>query len=56
MDNVYRMLELIHYGRLHKQQSLDIEKAFDSLEHLYLLTLLDHMNFGPKMQTAIQSI
>lgn len=60
-DNVYRMLELIHYGRLHRQQtslilSLDIEKSFDRVEHPFLLSLLDHMGFGMKFTTALKTI
>lgn len=61
LDNVYRTLELIHHGRLLRQHSLlilslDIEKAFDRVEHLYLLTLLDHMGFGSKFLTALKTI
>lgn len=59
LDNVYRTLEILHYCRANKVEptvilSLDIEKAFDRLEHSYILTLLAHINFGPRFHTALQ--
>lgn len=61
MDNVYKTLDVIHYCKLQDSSSspillLDIEKAFDSVEPTYLMTLLDHMDFGPKFKMAIQAI
>lgn len=61
MDNVFRALELVHYSRNKPTcssiiLSLDIEKAFDRIEHDFLLDLLSHMKFGPKFQTALWTI
>lgn len=60
-DNVYRPLELIYFGRTKPDcpfivLSLDIEKAFDWIEHDFLLALLKFMDFGPEFLTAIQAI
>lgn len=45
LDNVFQTLEIIYHCRAQKEKPalllpLDVEKAFDSVEHGYLLTLL----------------
>lgn len=61
MDNVYRMLEKIHLGKANLYEPsiiilLDIENAFNRLEHNFLLSLVNHMNFGPRFPTVIHTI
>lgn len=61
LDNVYRTLEVIHYCKAQKMEStlllsLDVEKAFDRIEHGFILSLLQRMNFGRKFLTALQTI
>lgn len=60
LDNIYKTLEILHYCKTNKVDStailsLDTEKAFDRVEHGYILTLLNHMNFGPKFCTALRT-
>lgn len=52
-------MEILHYCKTNEVDStailsLDPEKALDRVEHSYILTLLNHMNFGPKFRTALQ--
>lgn len=51
-DNICRTLNLIHHSKQHKIPSillsLDIEKAFDSVEYEYIKALLQYMNFGQR--------
>lgn len=61
LDNIYCTLEVIHHCKAQKGDStllllLDVEKAFDRVEHGYILSLLQHMNFGPHFITAIKAI
>lgn len=61
LDNVYKTLEILHHCKVNRVDSttilsIDIEKAFDSVEYTYILTLLEHMKFGPKFCAALQSI
>lgn len=61
LDNVLRTLEVIHYCKARKEDpslilSLDVEKAFDRVEHSYIVTLLKHMKFGSKFLAALQAI
>lgn len=60
LDNVYKTLEILHYFKANKMDStailsLDYEKAFNRVEHNYILCLLIHMNFGPKFRTTLQA-
>lgn len=60
MDNVYKTVDVIHYCRLQEWSpslilSLDIEKAFDTVEPVYLMQLLDHLSFSPKFKMAVQA-
>lgn len=61
IDNVYRTLEVIHHCKSQGAEpalllSLEVEKAFDRVEHGYILSLLQCMNFGMHFITAIRSI
>lgn len=61
MDNVYKTVEIIHYCRSSGTNStvvlsLDIGKAFDQVKIKNLLSLLEHMAFGPRFWTALQAI
>lgn len=61
VDNIHKTLNIIHYctTQVHDSSlilSLDIEKAFDSVESGYLMEVLEHMAFGPNFRTAIQAI
>lgn len=61
LDNVYRTLEVIHHCKTQGADSalllsLDMEKAFDRVEHEYILSLLHRMNFGPYFTTAIRAL
>lgn len=61
LDNVYRTLEVIHHCKSQEADpalllSLDVEKAFDRVEHEYILSLLYRMNFGPYFTNAIRAL
>lgn len=61
MDSIYRTIEIINHCRTNHLNStailsLDVEKAFDRVKVPYLLTLLEHMAFGPKFLTTLQAI
>lgn len=59
-DNILCTLNVIHYGKLNKIQSIilaaDIKKAFDSLETSYLSILLQAMGFSQLFLNAIKAI
>lgn len=59
-DNIRKVLNIIHYGRKEKMPSLllalDFEKAFDLVEFIYILRLLQFMNFGTNFLTAMGGI
>lgn len=56
-DNIRKTLNLIRHCKQQQIQSLllalDFEKAFDSVEFLYLQRLLHHMGFGDNFKQAI---
>lgn len=58
--NIYKTLNIIKQCTSNKQclllLSLDIEKAFDSLDITDLLSLLSQMNFGSNIQRAISAL
>ena len=49
-DNIRLIIDLIEYTNTHDIPGaillLDIEKAFDSVEHMYLFKVLEHFNVG----------
>lgn len=59
-DNIHRTLNLIVHCKLHKLKSvalsIDLEKAFDSVNVAYLKLVLEKMQFGPKFLNTITAI
>lgn len=60
IDNIWRTLNIIQYDKMQSFQSLmvsiDLEKAFDSIEFSCLKMLLLHMNFGKNFRSAIDML
>lgn len=61
MDNIYRTLDIINFGKRHTETpsailSLDIEKAFDRVEPTYVHCLFQHTGFGQNFLMALSAI
>lgn len=60
MDNIQKTFDLFHLCKSDQKEavilSLDVEIAFDNLEHSYFLCLLKFMNFGGNFLQAVWSL
>lgn len=61
VDNTRKIINLIHYSKSNNIKSflflsLDLEKAFDSVEIPYLKELIKQINFGDKFSNASDSL
>lgn len=60
-DNIWKAIDLIQHCKNNKIKStlflaLDLEKAFDSIDISYLLSLIHHFNFGVDFRTAVEAL
>ena len=59
-NNIRLILDIIEYTRANEIPGaivlLDIEKAFDSVNHNFLFRTLEHFNFGPKFIEWIKTL